>query len=192
MSIGPPVMLLQGLNPGEYAETCSILAEFAASVDIAHEDVKTPTAARTAIQHSLDGNNNAQFLFIGTHGDEDGLGPKVSNGVESREFRNWISVDKPVVLWLGACKSRAAARGLSPIPSGPLRIEAIFGFSEEVYPAEIETILRYLLDRASQLDTRDFQADFHENVKLLPGSSLGAFAPRNADGENRYVHVDDA
>jgi hypothetical protein len=192
MSIGSPVMLLQWLNPGEHEETRSMLAEFAASVDIAHEDVKDPTEARSAIQRWLDGNNNAQFLFIGTHGDEDGLGPTVANGVEWGDFRDWMSAEKPVVLWLGACKSSAAASGLSPVPSGPLRIEAIFGFSEDVYPPEIETVLKYLLDRASKLDTRDFRAEFHAVMQLLPGSSLEAFVPRHADGENRYVHVDDA
>jgi hypothetical protein len=97
----------------------------------------------------------------------------------------------PQVRPRGACESSAAALGLSPVPSGALHIEAIFGFRKKIYPKEIEDILARLLGRASQLNTSDFKTELDELRSLVPTTELEAFVLRHEPGRGyAFVSVD--
>lgn len=140
-----PILLLQWLGTEEYKETESALRAFAGEVKIQHADVGTKTEAIAAIDSWLHGNPNAQFLFIGTHGDEDGLGPTVQNGVDWSELWSVLkNAVRPVALWLGACHSACAAKAWSPV-QGYAPVNYIVGFPVRIKPAEIEKVLHKLL-----------------------------------------------
>lgn len=140
-----PILLLQWLDTPEYKETNSALRAFGSEVKILHADVRTKLEAIAAIESWLQGNPNAQFLFIGTHGDEDGIGPTVQNGVDWSEL--WSVLKKavrPVALWLGACHSACAARAWSPV-QGHAPVDYIVGFPIAIKADEIEKVLHELL-----------------------------------------------
>lgn len=140
-----PILLLQWLNTPEYKETKAALAAFGKQVKIIHADVGTQADAIAAIEGWLNGNPNAQFLFIGTHGDENGIGPSVQNGVEWPQL--WSVLKKavrPIALWLGACHSACAAKAWSPV-KGAAPVDYIVGFSVAIKAGEIEKVLLQLL-----------------------------------------------
>jgi hypothetical protein len=141
-----PILLLQWLGTTEYKETKTALVAFRNEVNIKHSDVRTKAGAMRAIKRWLKGNPNAQFLFIGTHGDKDGIGRSMQNGVEWPEL--WAVLKKavgpPIAVWLGACHSAFAAKAWSPV-KGAAPIDYIVGFPVAINAKEIEKVLHQLL-----------------------------------------------
>jgi hypothetical protein len=140
-----PILLLQWLGTAEYKETKSALKAFSKEVKIRHADAGTKEEAIAAIQGWLEGNSNAQFLFIGTHGDRDGIGRNADNRIDWPEL--WAVLKKavrPIALWLGACHSGFAASAWSPVV-GYAPVEYIVGFPVAINAGEVEKVLHELL-----------------------------------------------
>jgi len=140
-----PILLLQWVDAKEYKETHAALKAFSKEVKIMHADVQTKAEAIAAVEKWLCNNANAQFLFIGTHGDDDGLGPTVENGVTWEELRSVLKkAAGSIALWLGACHSACAAKAWSPI-EGYARVDYIVGFPVAIKASEIKKVLLQLL-----------------------------------------------
>lgn len=149
MANDAPILLLQWLEPGEHKETKAAMAKFGGNVKIMYADVQTKADAIAAIEKWLTGNPNAQFLFIGTHGDDDGLGPTTADGLDWPELKALLlRAVRPVALWLGACHSSFAAKAWSPIIAR-LPVEYIVGFPDSILPKDVEKVLLMLLDMTS-------------------------------------------
>jgi len=139
-------MLLQWVGPNEHKETETALAKFGGDVKIMYADVQTKAQAVAAIEKWLNGNRNAQFLFIGTHGDDAGLGPTAADGLDWPELKALLlRAVRPVALWLGACHSSFAAQAWSPI-IGRLPVEYIVGFPGAILPDDVENVLLKLVE----------------------------------------------
>ncbi|MBZ5700449.1 MAG: hypothetical protein LAN84_01230 [Acidobacteriia bacterium] len=187
-----PILLLQWLDTAEYKETKSALRAFGRKVKILHADVRTKLEAIAAIERWLQGNPNAQFLFIGTHGDEDGLGPTVQNGIHWSEL--WSVLKKavrPVALWLGACNSACAAKAWSPV-QGHAPVDYIVGFPVAIKADEIEKVLHELL-KMTGIDPVTFvDEEIPKLRRALPKTTVVMHykAPTKA-GPVEYVDNDD-
>jgi hypothetical protein len=109
-----------------------------------------------AIERWLESSSNAQFLFIGTHGDKDGLGRNAENRIDWPEL--WTVLKKairPIALWLGACHSGCAATAWSPV-IGYTPVEYIIGFPVVINAEEIEKVLHELL-KMTRIDPVTFR-----------------------------------
>jgi hypothetical protein len=186
-----PILLLQWLDTEEYKETESALRAFSGEVRIQHADVGTRTEAIGAIKSWLHGNPNAQFLFIGTHGDDEGLGPTVENGLDWSELWSVLkNAVRPVALWLGACHSASAARAWSPV-RGYAPVTYIVGFPVKIEAAEIEKVLHQLI-RMTGIDPITFvDQEIPKLRKQFPETTavMHFLAPTKA-GRVEYVDYD--
>jgi hypothetical protein len=187
-----PILLLQWLDTPEYKETKTALAAFGQEVKIMHADVRTKADAIAAIERWLNGNPNAQFLFIGTHGDEDGIGPTVQNGVNWPEL--WTVLKKAarsIALWLGACHSACAAKAWSPI-KGAAPVDYVVGFPVAIDAGEIEAVLHQLLKMTGMNPITFVDQEIPKLRKVVAKTTVLMHykAPTKA-GTLEYVDVDE-
>jgi len=198
-----PISLVQWLKPGEYRETEVALRDFTNEVSIYHADVLTKEEARSALAKWFqESAGNAQYCFLGTHGvTESDDGPAIGLGalgvpskfVHWEELWNWFAQwELKGGLWLGACKSSDAASALSPfLSSGSTAIPHVYGFSESIYPPEIQQILSKLLE-FTRIEDRPY---LDEELTLLraavPATKIELYYPAHTlAGANKYVNVD--
>jgi hypothetical protein len=199
-----PISLVQWLKPGEYRETEVALRDFANEVSIYHADVLTKEEARSALAKWFqESAGNAQYCFIGAHGvTESDDGPAIglgASGVPSEfvhweELWNWFAQwQLKGGLWLGACKSSDAASALSPfLSSGSMAIPHFYGFSESIYPPEIQQILSTLLEFTGI----EYPPYLDEELALLraalPATKIELYYPAHTlTGTNEFVNVDE-
>jgi hypothetical protein len=186
-----PIFLLQWLDTPEYKETKVALAAFGKEVKIMHADVRTKAEAIAAVERWLDSNPNAQFLFIGTHGDKDGIGPSVQNGVEWPEL--WSVLKKavrPIALWLGACHSACAANAWSPVKwAAP--VDYIVGFPVAIKADEIEKVLLQLLRMTGMNPITFVDQEIPKLRKVVPKTTvLMHYKAPTIAGPIEYVDFD--
>jgi len=97
-------------------------------------------------------------------------------------------------LWLGACKSSDAAVALSPFLTGCVQIAIpyICGFSESIYPDEIEGILLKLIEFTG-IDNFPFLDEELEQLRAaVQGTKIEMFYPAcTLSGTTEYVNVDE-
>jgi len=104
-----------------------------------------------AIENWLEANPNAQFLYIGCHGDEDGLSPIVGAD-RLTQLITWPALGKVlskararITVWLGACSSSFAATNWNS--NANLLVNPIVGFSEDTNTKELKQVLKELIKR---------------------------------------------
>ncbi len=146
-----PILMIQWLKNTEYKEVFSKKTTKAGgSVDVAIVDAKNKAEVKNAIERWLVGNSNAQYLYIGTHGNEKGLS---DNGefASYEEVWQWFSRRRrPFVVWLGACRSVNAATVWSRcIEESPahIHVSCVVGFDDDTTPSRVEDVLILLLER---------------------------------------------
>jgi hypothetical protein len=192
---GSPVSLIQWLPASEYQETQTILSSYAQTVNIFYRSVESATDAQGAVSAWLNGNTNAQYCFIGTHGNTDVIGASSEAGAFAswNEVWAWFSQHRLLGgLWLGACKSSSAAEAFSHLLSteGDV-IPYFYGFSEEVYPPEIEAILGCLIEFSDLNHLSDLASELDRLRNAVTGTMVELYYPAaTRNGAQRYVSVD--
>jgi hypothetical protein len=192
---GSPISLIQWLPASEYQETQAILSSYAQTVNMFHRSVKSAADAQSAVSAWLNGNTNSQYCFIGTHGSPDVIGASSQPGAFASwsEVWSWFSQHQLLGgLWLGACKSSSAAEAFSRLLStqGDV-IPYFYGFSEEIYPREIEAILGCLIEFSDINHLSDLASELDLLRNAVPGTTVELYYPaRTLNGAARYVSVD--
>jgi hypothetical protein len=199
-----PIALIQWLKPNEYRETKVALAKFAGEVNMYHSDVLTKEAAAHALQTWFQQSaGNTQYCFLGAHGITDQAGTAIGIGSSGRtgEFVTWQELwdwyaqcELEGGLWLGACKSSDAAAALSPFIAGKpqLAIPHIYGFSESIYPSEIQQILLKLLEFTSIDNPLCLDEELAQLRAAVPGTKIELYYPAaTLTGSSEYVSVDE-
>jgi hypothetical protein len=199
-----PISLIQWLKAHEYRETKAALASYAEEVKIYCTDVSTKVQAEDALRTwSRDSAGNTQYCFIGAHGVEGPAGVAIGIGasgkatefVDWQELWNWFEQgDLKGGLWLGACKSGDAAAALSPFLTSRARIAIphIYGFSDPIYPIEIEQILSKLIEFTRINNFPWLDEELGQLRAAVPGTKIELFYPATTkDGTREYVNVDD-
>ena len=192
MSKQTPVCFLHWLEkPSDAREAEPVYQSLKSDLDITYRDVNNREAALAAITEWLADNPNAQFLFIGAHGDKDGLGDTVAGGVDWPELGTLLRSNRPcVALWLGACESSGAALGWSPVKE-PIPASYIVGFPDKVLPMNIQPVLRQLVKMAGMTVT--YIDDELPKIKAIAGGTRVTmhYPAVCLDGSHRYVDVED-
>ncbi len=115
-----PISLIQWVGQHEYKEAAKVAEKYGHEVHLYHREVGGKDEAEIAIRDWLNGNANAQHCFLGTHGvREEETGETLGIGAtgDPETFALWSDVwrwfdRRPLFeggLWLGACRSSAAA-----------------------------------------------------------------------------------
>ena len=192
-----PLLLLQWLQDGEYKETRSALAKYSGGVNIEPADVTTKVDAVGAIRNWLSENSNTQYMFIGTHGIRDenknciGLGATGADYLDWHELLNLLRVaESPPVLWLGACKSSEVANAWTRLSLQAPPVSWIVGFTESIYPSEIERVLDQLLRMSSFSDFVFLDEELPKIRELIPGASVDYYYPIS-DREGRIIYANE-
>ena len=165
---------------------------FRKEVKIRHDDVRSKPEAIAAIKGWLQGNPNAQFLFIGTHGDDQGLGLTEQNRVDWPELWSVLkNAVRPVALWLGACHSASAAKAWSPV-KGHAPVDYVVGFPDVIDDDEIEKVLHELLKMTGMDPVTFVDEEIPKLRRALPKTTvvMHYIAPTKA-GPVEYVDTND-
>jgi hypothetical protein len=192
---GSPISLIQWLPSSEYQETQTILSSYAQTVNMFHRSVELAADAEYTVSEWLNGNTNAQYCFIGTHGNSDIIGASSHSGAFAswNDVWGWFSQHRLLGgLWLGACKSSSAAEAFSRLlaTEGDV-IPYFYGFSEEVYPPEIEAILGCLIEFSDINHLSDLASELDLLRNAVPGTKVELYYPAAIrNGAARYVSVD--
>lgn len=192
MSNDQPILLLQWLGTSEYKETESAYQNFADKYRIKHANVQSKDDAIYAIEKWLKKNGNAQFLYIGTHGNETGIGVNELNMVSWLELWNVLKkADNPISLWLGACHSSCAAKAWSPVKE-PALVDYIVGFPIPIQTREIKNVLRELLNMASINPITFVDEEIPILREAVPSTSVEMYyKAQTKSGLIQYVNVDE-
>jgi hypothetical protein len=187
-----PILLLQWLDTAEYKETHAAMKAFSHEVKIRHADVAGKAAAISAIEQWLEHNPNAQFLFIGTHGNDAGIGPAVGEGIDWAELWGVLrKAVRPVALWLGACHSACAAKAWSPV-KGHSPVDYAVGFPKAITAGEIEKVLLQLLTMTRINPITFVDQEIPKLRKALPNSQVQMhYRALTKAGKVEYVNVDE-
>lgn len=199
-----PISLIQWLKGDEYHETQAALTCFAGKVKIYQADVLTKAQAEHALRTWFrDSERNSQYCFIGAHGVLDatraaigiGASGKASEFVKWQELWNWFAEGHLVGgLWLGACKSSDAAVSLSAFlaTSVQIAIPYIYGFSDSIYPPEIEKILKKLIAFTDPDNCLWLYEELAEMREVVKDTKIEMYYPAHTlSGTEEYVNVDE-
>lgn len=185
----PPILLLQWLDPDEIKEAAGPFRSFRKEVLIQYVESTTRAEALAAIRQWLRDNSNAQFLYIGSHGNDRALGANPREYITWSELGNLLrKTQKPVVLWLGACDSRfAAAQWKRRKQKSALWV---VGFQGKVLPTQLKRALSRLL-RMTRIDNI-IGADQELPLlrKILPRTLVTMQYPICEKGYRTYRYVD--
>ncbi|MCX7045008.1 MAG: hypothetical protein NTX50_05915 [Candidatus Sumerlaeota bacterium] len=190
--MGAPIVMIQWLKEGEYRETRSVVKEFAEknhpNLDL--HDVSSVAEFRQALL-SLSADDDCQFLFIGSHGIKDTDGNCIGIGKSEDDCISWIDLwhalakaKTPPVLWLGACSSSMCAVAWSPFPTSKEVVKWLEGFQADIYPIEIENILRGLITLTGLDPVTYADEEISKLQSLVPGTCVQMHYPvhlNNAD-----------
>ena len=147
------------------------------------------------ISEWLEDNPNAQFLYIGSHGNKTGLTP--TKGATPRiSWSRLASVlskaKRPITVWLGACLSTFAAKHWSDCHVLP--VNPIISFSREPTTSEVMEVLKELVEMTNvsspefSQDGRDFSF-LPEDVVELQQKFPNVTAHYRPDGHG-YIDCD--
>ena len=190
-----PISLIQWLPASEYQETQAILSSYAQTVNMFHRSVELAADAQSAVSEWLNGNMNAQYCFIGTHGNADLIGSSKQAGAFATwdEVWSWFEPHRLMGgLWLGACQSSSAAEPFSRLlsTSGNV-IPYFYGFAEKIYPPEIEAILGSLIKFSDGDHLTDLASELNVLRSAVPATKVELYYPAaTRNGAARYVNVD--
>lgn len=141
--------------------------------------------------------DKCQFLFVGTHGIVDPLGHCAGIGKSGSSYVTWrqfwdrlLQAQTPPVLWLGSCKSAHCAAAWTPLPTADPAAAWIAGFHEEIYPEEIEDILRELIKNTSTENVVYVDEEMDLLRRAVPGTSLDFYYPATFDGAKGFLQTD--
>ncbi len=191
-----PVLLIQWLETGEYRETRAVVHTFAGKhPEIDLHDVATKAQLVNTLE-LLRRDDDCQFLFIGAHGVKDHAGKCIGIGKSGTDYIPWVELwhairpaKKPPVLWLGACSSSRCADAWSPLPSTNVAVEWLVGFDKDVYPKEIEEVLKGLI-RMTALDNITYADEEIPRLrKLIPGTCVQMHYPRYFNKQHRFLET---
>lgn len=192
---GSPISLIQWLPASEYQETQAILSSYAETVNMFHRSVESASDAQSAVSEWLNGNSNAQYCFIGTHGNTALIGSSSQAGASATwdEVWSWFEPHRLLGgLWLGACQSSSAAEPFSRLLSARGNVIPYFyGFAEEIYPPEIEAILGTLIKFSDVDHHTDLASELDVLRRAVPATKVELYYPAGTrKGAERYVNVD--
>jgi hypothetical protein len=190
-----PILIVQWLNEYDEKEGEEVWQRFHDEVELRFAEVVGRDEAIEAIGRWLHGNSNAQFLYLSTHGDESGLGPSNSNGLQWPEL--WDVLTKAVkrknprvALWLGACCSAYAAHAWSPV-SSEAPVDYIVGFPIPIGAEEIGRVVKRLI-KMTRLDPVTYvDEEIRKLRRSIPDTSvLMHYKAKTKAGPIRYVDLD--
>lgn len=189
-----PVCLVQWLAPDEYREVHAAWTAYAPTINITLHDVRTKAEVSDAIRTWLKDNPNAQFLYIGAHGDETGFGrpDMVQDKMTWAELRTLlIEAQNPPVVWLGTCKSSSVAKAWSPIREY-LPAAWITTFDELISPNVCERMLKRSLNDTTPDEGIFVDQELRRLRETLPGVRIKQLYPASTlQRKHEYVDVDD-
>lgn len=185
-----PFLFLQWLeNPKHERIAKPIASALSNVIDIVYRDVDSREKALISISEWLSGNDNAQVLFIGSHGDEKGIGDYANTGIDWPELGDFLlKHNKNIYLWLFACNSASIAKALSNRTISP-PVKYIVGFPESVTAEELSPILQRLILAydSKRIVYLDEEADF---VRQIAGSTSVNFYFPVASPEGRAEYIE--
>lgn len=168
--------MIQWLPASEYQETQAILSSYAQTVNMFHRSVESAADAQCAVSEWLKDNLNAQYCFIGTHGNTALIGSSGQAGAFATwdEVWSWFEPHRLLGgLWLGACQSSSAAEPFSRLLATQGNVIPFFyGFAEEIYPPEIEAILRSLIDFSDGVHLTDLASELNVLRTAVPATKV--------------------
>ena len=89
-----PILFLHWLeNPADPREAEAVAAAVQNDIAVRYEDVADRNSVLRVIRDWLRDNKCAQYLFLGAHGDEDGLGDHVATGIDWPELGTLLGAD---------------------------------------------------------------------------------------------------
>jgi hypothetical protein len=187
-----PILLVQWLGSNEYKETNAALSKFKDQVSIAHADVSSKADVLAAIGDWLTDNDNAQFLFIGTHGNDNGIGSDAADMVGWSEL--WEMLKKAgdaIAVWLGACHSAHAAEAWSPVCDGA-PVEYVVGFPVAINASEIEKVLNELLRMTDTQSIVYVDEEIPQLRSAIAKTNVAMhYKARTTGGQIEYVDYDE-
>jgi len=171
------------------------LNAYAQTVNIFHRSVELAADAQSAVSEWLNCNTNAQYCFIGTHGNSTGIGASSRPGAFASwdEIWAWFSPHSLLGgLWLGAYNSSSAAEAFSRLLSTDGDVVPYFyGFREEIDPSEIEAILGHLIEFSDINHQSDLGSDLNLLRDAVPKTTVELYYPAaTRNGIARYVNVE--
>lgn len=198
---GNPVCLIQWLAPRKSSEVADAWANFTKTTNISPHAVSSKSAAIEALSVWL-ATDNAQFLYIGSHGIRNWWMPwkYIGIGRRSDDFFTWdelgsllMTAREPPVVWLGACGSSAAARAWTPIGNSVRPAARLTTFANAISPQ----VCAQLLDQCLKDTGMESGVIVHADEELprlrnqLPCIKVQQFYPaKQRDGVRAYVNID--
>lgn len=187
-----PILFLHWLENVTHPRVgAPVYAEHKDEVDIRYRDTRSRADFLRELEDWLTDNDAAQYLFVGAHGDENGIGDLVETGLEWPELAEVLSRhDRGLGLWLGACTSSSAATAWSPVRQESAPARYIIGFPDKVYAADILPVLRRLMQMTSANPLTFIDQEFEELNKIRGTTRVTMhYLVDLDDGTRQYVDV---
>ncbi len=164
-----PVLLLTWLEPSESNEAKAAYDQYREFFDIEFVFSGKGDPGKQMFEDGIlswgEGNDNAQFLYIGTHGSPKDIGPQSDPGATWEELWRWLLAGqktmKPrstsLTVIFGACFSSSAADSWTPMLEGSLTLPPVYeivSFDGSPDESEVEILLNSLMKECKDLNTR--------------------------------------
>ena len=146
MTARTPFLFVHWLeDPDDEREAASIADVLKGNANVQYEDVSSRVEfERVLLEWSTD-NGAAQYVFLGCHGDKEGIGDFTNTGMNWPELGDlFAGLPTLISLWLFACESAHAAAGWSGRVTEPVRW--LVGFKKKHDPSEFAPILEKLVE----------------------------------------------
>jgi hypothetical protein len=186
-----PILLLQWLDNFEIKEIRPAFRIFRREVNISYAEVSTKPEFLSAIESWLNQNRNAQFLYIGSHGSPEGLGPNARVYITWLELGNFLQrLGRRIAVWLGACDSSYASNRWK-ITNRRKPALYIVGFNGVVSVGQLQRALRLLLKMTRIENVISVEDELPSLRKILPRSLVTLHYPARLDQNSyRYLNAD--
>lgn len=170
-----PILLVNWLAR-EIGEIDTALQSFGQEVLIKSAKSNSKEDVISVIGEWLSGNTNAQFLYIGCHGDS--LGLFKDDRQPLRDRLDWEELGEvlrqhahTVSLWLGACDSAAVARAWSG-RDDQIPVRYIVGFLGKIKAEEVSAVLQQLIKMTGHDPITYLDEELEAVRTLLPESKM--------------------
>lgn len=155
------------------------LRDFGNEIRIQAARVASKNDLKEAVSTWLSGNVNAQFLYVGCHGDSHGLFRDASNRYSDRmdyeEFGELlIQSSTKLHLWLGACNSSSLVTAWNKSGKS-IPVTYVVGFATEIKTLDVKATLQVLLNMSGCDPVTYVDEELPTIRNLFPNSKVLTF-----------------
>lgn len=158
---------------------------------MSYAEVSTKAGFLSAIESWLNQNRNAQFLYIGSHGSPEGLGPNAHVYITWLELGSFVRrLGRRIAVWLGACDSSYASKRWK-ITNRRKPALYIVGFKGVVSVGQLQQALRLLLKMTRIEDVIGVEDELPALRRIFPRRIVTLHYPaRLGQNSYRYLNAD--